>query len=186
MEARGGGRGNDPPAGEARDGAAASPPVCRDGDPPRKPTVPPPPRGGENAGGDGTVRCRRRRSMTPNSPARPQPRGGNPMVGRDHRADGASAKGPRFGARRSAHPTPPSPFAAGPIVDSPNRRRKEHLRELRIEDRRSRREAPMMPNTRRTGPDILPAVVARSVDRDPETTLRQRRSTRPPYARRVS
>jgi len=30
----------------------------------------------------------------------------------------------------------------------------------------------MMPNTRRTGPGFLPAVVAHSVDRDPETALR--------------
>ena len=185
MEARGDGRGNGPPAGEARDGAAASPPACRDGGPPRKPTGPPPPRGGENAEGGGTARCRWRRSMAPNSPARPPPRGGNPVVGRDHRADGASAKGSQFGARRRAHPTPRSLVAAGLTADSPSRRRKDHLREPRIEDRRSRREAPMMPNTRRTGPGFLPAMAARNVDRDPETALQQRRSTCPPYARRV-
>jgi hypothetical protein len=107
------------------------------------------------------------------------------VVGRDHRADGASAKGSQFGARRRAHPTPPSPVAAGLTADSPSRRRKDHLRGLRIEDRRSRREAPMRPNTRRTDPGFLPAMAARNVDRDPETALQQRRSTCPPYARRV-
>jgi len=185
VEARGGGPANSPPGGKVHDGARASPPACRDGGPPPEPTVPPPPRGDENGGEDGTGRCRRHRSTAPNSSMRPPPRDEIPVVRRDHRADGASAPGSRCGARHRAHPRSPSLVAAGMTGYSSNRRRQDPEEEFRTEDRRCRRKAPMMPNTCRTVPDFLQAVVARNVDRDPEAALRQRRSTRPPYARHV-